>query len=139
MALWSCAIPTAPARASSVSLVSGDSGPVVQWFTSALEFYLHPACSDDLPVDACLDEVRASFGQWLGSGCSDVSFTDLGYSNNLGLLPVGGPSNGRNELGWVERGSLRQLLPQLVVRELFRLLCRRSSPRRRMGRFLLSR
>ncbi len=99
-----CMLHAERARPFSVSLVSDTSGPVVRWPRTTLGFYLHPACSIDLPTATCLAEVRASFAAW-SAPCSAAVFNDLGTSTNLQLTPVGGAANGRNEVGWIETST----------------------------------
>lgn len=95
--------PLAPtASAYAVSLVSGTSGPVMRWATKNLSYYLHPACSEDIETDACLAAVEESFAQWTGHACSDVSFTNLGMSDNDTTTILPGTTNGKNELVWIE-------------------------------------
>ena len=95
----------ASVMAYSVSLTNGDSGEIVRWPSSTLTYYLHPNCSEDLPTDLCLDTLRESFAAWTGHGCSAMTWNELGLSNNLSLTAIGGGSNGKNELGFIEGSS----------------------------------
>ncbi len=77
---------TAPsAFAYSVSLSNGDSGSIVRWMTSSVDYHLHPDCSADLNTTVCLNEVRASFQQWESPSCTAINFQEAGYSSNLAL------------------------------------------------------
>ena len=98
-------LPAAPAQAFSVSLYGGNTGPVVRWPTTNLTYYLHPDCSTDLPTNACLDEVRASFQAWAEFDCTAATFTEMGFSDNKALTSVNGGTNGKNEFAWIENSQ----------------------------------
>ncbi len=93
------------AGAYSVSLTGGNTGNIVKWPTANLTYYLHPACSADLPNTTCLNEARASFTTWEQVGCTAVKFADQGFSNNLALTAVNGGTNDKNEVGWIENSA----------------------------------
>ncbi len=91
-----------PAGAYAVSLVNGTSGPMLRWGTRNLSYYLHPACSEDIETEACLAALEDSFAQWTGHACSDISFTNLGMSDNTSTTVTPGTTNGKNELVFIE-------------------------------------
>ncbi|MEC9071384.1 MAG: hypothetical protein VX938_03355, partial [Myxococcota bacterium] len=90
-----------PAWGYAVSLVNGDSGPIVKWPTKTATYALHPECSEDLQPSECHQELRASFQQW-SSPCSGLVFSEQEMSSNRSLTSVGGSTNGINELAFIE-------------------------------------
>ena len=93
------------ALAFSVSLTKDTTGKVVVWPKKTLSFSLHPACSADLPVKVCQDELRASFTAWQSAPCTGISFVEQAQSPNLKLTAVGFNTNGLNELAFIENSA----------------------------------
>ena len=88
-----------------VSLTNQNTGEVVRWFKSDVPFHLHPACSSDLPAQACLAECQASFQTWQGKTCSTLKMSYAGQSANTKLVAVGYNANGKNEVAWIENAA----------------------------------
>lgn len=89
-------------EAASISLIKGNSGPVVRWNTSTVSYRLNSACSADVNVSTCLNEVRKAFKIWEPPTCSNLKFTEGALSNNLKLTAVGYNTNGVNDFAWIE-------------------------------------
>ncbi len=87
-----------------VSLTKETTGNVVRWKTPAMTYWLHPACSTDLPTAACLDEVRKSFLAW-NTACTSATFTEQGFSDSKKLTAMGFNTDGKNQVAWIEDGS----------------------------------
>ena len=100
-----CVLWPAACFAFGVSLAKGATGAVVRWKTPAMTFWLHPACSADLPVPVCLDEVRKSFTTWSNFACTSATFQELGLSDSLKLTPLGYNTDGKNQVAWVESSA----------------------------------
>ncbi|MSP92227.1 MAG: matrixin family metalloprotease [Myxococcales bacterium] len=93
------------AHAFSVSLSKDTTGSVVRWKKPALTFWLHPACSADLPTATCLDEVRKSYQAWGTAPCTSATFTEAGLSDSLKLTAVGFNTDGKNQIAWIENSA----------------------------------
>jgi len=102
---------------------------VVKWPTNKISYFLNPVCSADLPQAACLDQLRAGFKGWMAVPCTNITFTEGYHCNtalgtciynkgtscaqdsdcpaakNLALLPMGGDTNGRNEVAFIETSA----------------------------------
>jgi len=90
------------ASAYSVTLTGGSSGEVTRWHKPNLTYYLHPVGSADVVDGSDLQAVKAGWQQWNTISCSELNVTYAGDSNNLNIMSVGGPSNGKNEIAWIE-------------------------------------
>ena len=91
-----------PAAPYAITLAGSGPSTVLRWPTKNMAYHLHPDCSPDLPASVCLQALRDSFAQWTGHDCSDASFTELGTSTHTALTSIGGASNGKNELAFIE-------------------------------------
>ena len=78
---------------------------VIRWNQTNLTYYTHPACSDDMPQQQCMNAVHASFQAWLGPACANVTFQHLGDSNNLKLTAIGYNGNDKNEIAFIENNQ----------------------------------
>ena len=107
LSVLSCAALAWPAlgHAFAVSLAKQTTGAVVYWPSPKMGFWLHPACSADLPTPQCLDEVRKSFQTWAASTCTAATFADLGYSDSLKLTAIGYNTDGKNQVAWIENSA----------------------------------
>ncbi|MBM4343172.1 MAG: matrixin family metalloprotease [Deltaproteobacteria bacterium] len=87
-----------------VSLTKETTGNVVRWKAPAMTFWLHPACSTDLPPAPCLDEVRKSFSAWT-TACTAATFSEQGFSESKKLTAIGFNTDGKNQVAWIEDGA----------------------------------
>ena len=97
-------LPTPAARGYAVTMSQGDSGGILKWDHLTVPYVLHPACSEDLDSATCLGELRASFAVWTAP-CAGLVFQEGDPSSNLQLTSLGGATNGKNELAFIESQS----------------------------------
>ncbi len=117
------------ARGFSLSNPSTTSKAIVKWPTNKISYFLNPLCSADLPQAACLDQLRAGFKGWMAVPCTNITFTEGYHCNtalgsclydkgtscaadadcpsakNVGLIPMGYNTNGRNEVAFIENNA----------------------------------
>jgi MYXO-CTERM domain-containing protein len=103
VALLLMLLPT-QALAFAVALSKDTTGQVVRWKKPAMTYWLHPACSTDLPAGPCLDEVRKSFQAW-SAPCTNATFSESGMAETVKLTSTGYNGDGKNVVAWIENSA----------------------------------
>lgn len=81
--IWlSAALLPAMAGAFSVTTSPESSQTLKRYTVNKVYYHLHPKCSADLPVKACLDMLRKGFDGWMEPTCGALKFVE-GYHCNL--------------------------------------------------------
>ncbi len=117
-----------PALPFAIETVSAGSKTIVRWASNNITYYLHPACSADLPPATCKAQLNAGFQGWMAVPCGALKFSEGAFCNtstgkctidktscsqdsdcassaNVKVIPMGYNSNGRNELVFIENSS----------------------------------
>lgn len=77
-------------------------GNIVKWKNLPIQYYLDPDGVDDISDGSDIEAMYDSFKDWEEIKCSDLSFKDMGVTTNTDILPIGGYTNGKNELVFIE-------------------------------------
>ena len=85
----------APARAY-LRTTAGTGGPCLFWSTRGHSFMIDAQGTPDVPAATAFDAIRRSFQTWAGVSCSDLTFPELGISQDAADRKVGYVQNGNN-------------------------------------------
>ena len=98
--LATCLTWTSPARAFSISTVSG--GKEVKWNADTYSYYLDSNGWSGISNGKDKQQVTASFADWQNVSCSFLKFQKAGETSVSDVVPTGAQGNSKNEFIWKE-------------------------------------
>ncbi len=76
----------------------------LRWNATTVTYKVFSGGSDDIFDTSDVNAVDQGFSDWASPSCTYIEFQNSGSTNNLGNTGVGCPTNGVNEVVWIESG-----------------------------------
>ena len=77
----------------------------VRWETTTIPYVVNPYNGPFLSEEQSINAIKSGFLQWSELECASLTFPFSGTTNSTAVTPLGYPSNGKNEVVWVQDAS----------------------------------